>query len=70
MVFHTKAKIINNNNLSKIYDNVIIIKDYGPNDFLNKKQKELKGELIEYKPNFIKTSFDSQFPSIPNGSEI
>jgi hypothetical protein len=27
MVFHTRAQITNNNNSSKFYDNVVVIKD-------------------------------------------
>jgi hypothetical protein len=36
---------------------------------INKKTKELKGELIQYKPNFMITSFESAFSNIPKTSK-
>jgi hypothetical protein len=39
---------------------------------VNKHIKKLKGELIQHKANFTKTSYDfvSQFPIIPKSNEV
>jgi hypothetical protein len=50
MVFHTKAQITNNKNkMSKIYNNVLVIKDDNFNDFLDSIDGEKEIEEIKFK---------------------
>jgi hypothetical protein len=50
MVFHAKAQITGSkNNSSKIYDNVLVIRDTNFNDFLNKIDEEEEIEEIKFK---------------------